>query len=68
MDIENKIIMCKTCGSTENKIRINRRVCHKCQNNRYRKKEYFDNYYKEHKEQILERSMNSYYTKTKLLV
>jgi hypothetical protein len=61
--IENKKI-CRLCGSSENKFDNNRRQCIKCRssikNAKLNEKNYFVNYYQEHKEEIKLKQKEAY--------
>jgi hypothetical protein len=68
-----KIKTCKLCGSSENKFEPHRHKCTKClskiKNEKLKEKNYFKNYYNEHRDVFLERACKDYYKpKTKILV
>jgi hypothetical protein len=66
-----KIKICKTCGLDNNTTKFPKtrstRQCIKCNSSQYRKKEYFKQYYIDHKDLMCERASENYF-KNKLIV
>jgi predicted amidophosphoribosyltransferase len=68
-NIENKIKICRLCGSSENKFGPHCHQCIKClskrRNAKSNEKNYFKTYYQEHKEELKLKQKENY-NKSKL--
>ena len=60
---------CKICLENKpiNKFQINNLACKACKSKKHHKKDYFQNYYQDNKEQMIEHQLELYYTKYKEL-
>jgi len=60
---------CKICLEEKpiDKFQINNKVCKACKSRKHHKKEYFQNYYQENKDHIIDHQLALYYEKYKEL-